>query len=129
MAALFSFFNPNGDTANGNGTAIQNVAAKTVAETGTTITFSSAHYGTIIAHTNASATTLTLNKAAPVGTWFQLVQLGAGAVTIAVESGGTRQARGSKYKTAGQYAQAFGVVLANSDGNSAVWYLAGDLTT
>lgn len=129
MPANFSFFNPNGNDADANGTPIHNVATKVVAESGTAITFGAAHYGTSIAHTNASASTLTLPKAAPVGTWFKLTQLGAGAVTVAVESGGTRDARGSKYKTGGQLAQIYGEVLANSDGSSAEWYLAGDLTT
>lgn len=129
MAVLFSSFNPNGNDVSGDGTPVKNFATKVVAEAGTSITFGSTHYGTSIAHTNASATTLTLSKAAPVGTWFKLTQLGAGQVTIAAESGATRDSRGSKYKTAGQLAQVYGEVLSNSDGSSAKWYLAGDLSS
>lgn len=129
MAAYFSFFNPNGDTANGNGTPVGNVAAATVAETGTTITFAAAHYGTSINHSNGSATTCALPASAPKGTWFKLTQMGAGAVTFSAGSGATLRSRGSKYKTAGQYAQMYGEVLNNSNGSSAEWVLAGDLTT
>lgn len=62
-------------------------------------------------------------------TWFKLTQMGAGAVTFSAGSGATLRSRGSKYKTAGQYAQMYGEVLNNSNGSSAEWVLAGDLTT
>ncbi len=129
MPALLALFNPYGNDVNGNGTAVANIATKVVPETGTTIAFGAAHYGASIKHTNASASALTLNKAAPVGAWGKLTQCGAGAVTVGVETGGTKHSNGSKYKTNGQGAQIYYECLGNSDGQSADWWIAGDLTT
>jgi hypothetical protein len=78
-----------------------------------------------IVFNSASAVTLTLPNNLPDGWECGIVQLGAGAVTIAVASGGTLLSRTSHTKTAGQYAQAY-VFVASNTGTAAQVVLGGD---
>ncbi len=81
-----------------------------------------------ISFNSASAVTLTLPNSLPAGWECGIIQFGAGAVTIAVASGGALLSRASHTKTAGQYAQAYVVVTSNT-GTAAQVVLGGDTST
>lgn len=59
---------------------------------------------------------------------MSVTQGGAGQITFSAGSGAAILSRGSKNKTAGQYAAATAVVVSNA-GGAAQWLLTGDLTT
>lgn len=77
------------------------------AQTGTTYTVAVADAGRFVTLNNASpiALTVPLNSTAPfnVGTQVNLMQLGAGQVTVAGAGGVTVRSQGSKLKSNGQY--------------------------
>lgn len=77
-----------------------------------------------IVFNSPSAITLTLPNNLPVGWELSIMQLGAGAVTVAV-TGGNLRARSDHNKTAGQYAQAYMWVYANT-GTSPQVAFSGD---
>jgi len=60
----------------------------------------------------------------PIGTRIELLQGGAGQVTVAPTSGVTVNSSGGKTKLAAQYAQATILKVATD-----TWYLFGDITT
>ena len=60
----------------------------------------------------------------PIGTRIELIQGGAGQVTVAPTSGVTVNSSGGKTKLAAQYAVA---TILKTDTNT--WYLFGDITT
>lgn len=95
---------------------------------GTTYTVADSDCGAMIDHSNASATTITLPADKPRGFIVSFTQSGAGQITFSAGSGATVHTRGSKNKTAGQYAAASAVVKSNA-GGAAVWLLTGDLTS
>lgn len=82
----------------------------TTADTTTAYTLVLGDAGKYVTLSNASAVTLTVptnaSVAFDVGTVVNLVQLGAGQVTIAGASGVTVNSEGSKLKLKGQYAVA-----------------------
>lgn len=94
------------------------------AQTGTTYTFVAADTGKFVTLSNASAITVTVptNAAVPflVGTQINIVQLGAGQVTVA-GPGVTLRSNGSKLKLFGQYAAATLVKIATDE-----WVLVGN---
>lgn len=74
----------------------------------------------------ASGVTCTLPNSLPAGFTCTVVQIGAGVVSFAAETGGTRNARGGLFATAGQYAMTTALVRSNT-GTNAAWILGGDL--
>jgi hypothetical protein len=77
--------------------------------------------------TNASAVTVTLPKTMEQGFSFLLCQSGTGQAGFAVASGATLRSRTGYSKTAAQWSEVSLTVDTNSDGNSAVWVLSGDV--
>lgn len=96
------------------------------AQTGTTYTTVLADDGKLITLNNAAAITLTVPLNATVaygiGTQINLMQLGAGQVTISPTGGVTINSAGSKLKTNGQYAVATLVKIASD-----TWVAVGNL--
>jgi hypothetical protein len=82
-----------------------------------------------IVFNSASALTLTLPNSLPEGWECEVIQLGAGQVTVSVAASGTLLARLGRIKTAGQYAAAFVVVVSNASGTAAQVVLSGDTST
>ena len=98
------------------------------AQSGTTYTFAIADAGKFVTFSSASATTATVPAASAVaydtGTVINLVQVGAGQVTVAAGAGVTVNAFGGATKLAGQWA---GAQLVNRASNT--WTLIGNITT
>ena len=96
------------------------------AQTGTTYTLALTDSGKFVTQTNAAAiaTTIPPNStvAFPIGTQVNLMQLGAGAITITAGSGVTLRSAGSLVITNGQYAVATCVKIASDE-----WVLIGNL--
>jgi hypothetical protein len=97
------------------------------AQAGTSYTLAIADAGRLVTLNNAAAITLTIPTntavAFPVGTRIDLVQYGAGQVTVG-GSGVTIRSSGSKLKLAGQYS---GATLWKKATNE--WLLIGDIAT
>lgn len=95
------------------------------AQTGTTYTLVLSDAGKMVTLTNASAITLTIptnaSVAFPVNTRIDLLQYGAGQVTVG-GAGVTINSSGSKLKLTGQYS---GASLWKKDTNT--WVLIGDI--
>lgn len=97
------------------------------AQTGTTYTLVLSDAGKVVTLTNASAITLTVppnaSVAFPVNTRIDLIQYGAGQVSVAAGSGVTIYSKASALKLSAQYA---GATLWKKATNT--WVLIGDLT-
>ena len=97
------------------------------AQTGTTYTLVLADAHKLVTLNNASAITLTVppnsSVAFDTGDQVNLLQLGAGQVTVAAGSGVTLRAQGSKVKLNGQYAIGTLVKIAADE-----WVLVGNTT-
>lgn len=97
------------------------------AQTGTTYTLVLADAGKMVSLANAAAITLTVppnsSVAFPVGTRIDLLQYGAGQVTVAAGAGVTLYSRAARLKIAGQYG---GATLWKKATDT--WLLLGDLT-
>lgn len=97
------------------------------AQTGTTYTAVLADDGKLITCDNASAIALTIppnsSVAFGIGTQINIMQLGAGQVTITAGAGVTLRSAGTKVKTNGQYSVATCVKIATD-----TWVLVGNLT-
>ena len=97
------------------------------AQTGTSYTTVLADDGKLITLDNGSAITLTIppngTVAYGIGTQINIMQLGAGQVTIAPGAGVTLRTAGSKLKTSAQYAVATCVKIATD-----TWVAVGNLT-
>lgn len=97
------------------------------AQSGTAYTLALTDAGKMVEMSNASAITLTVptngSAAFPVGTQIDLLQTGAGTVTVG-GAGVTLQSNGSKLKLNGQYAAATLIKRATD-----TWVLIGNLTT
>lgn len=97
------------------------------AQTGTSYTFVLADAGKLVTGANASAITWTVppnaSAAFPVGTQIDLLQEGAGQITLAQGSGVTINSKGSNLKLTGQYSAATLVKTATD-----AWTLFGDLS-
>lgn len=95
------------------------------AQTGTTYTLALTDSGKFVTQSNASAITTTVppnsSVAFPIGTQVNLLQLGAGQVTVAAGAGVTIRSEGSKLKLKGQYATATCVKIATDE-----WVLLGN---
>jgi hypothetical protein len=97
------------------------------AQTGTSYTTVLADDGKLITCDNGSAITLTIppngTVAYGIGTQLNIMQLGAGVVTITAGAGVTLRSNGSKLKTNGQYAVATCCKIATD-----TWVVIGNLT-
>ena len=97
------------------------------AQTGTTYTLVAGDAGKMVTLSNASAITLTIptnaSVAFPTNTRIDLLQYGAGQVTIAGAGGVTVNSSGSKLKLSGQYSGASLWKKATD-----TWVLIGDIT-
>ena len=96
------------------------------AQTGTSYTTVLGDDGKLITLDNASAITLTIppngTVAYGIGTQLNIMQLGAGQVTITAGAGVTLRSNGSKLKTNGQYAVATCCKIASD-----TWVVIGNL--
>ncbi len=97
------------------------------AQTGTTYTTVLTDDGKLITADNASAIALTIppnsSVAYGIGTQINIMQLGAGTVTITAGAGVTLRSAGSKLKTDAQYAVATCVKIVAPD----TWVVVGNL--
>ncbi len=97
------------------------------AQTGTTYTTVLADDGKLITCDNASAIALTIppnsSVAYGIGTQINIMQLGAGQVTITAGAGVTLRSAGSKLKTNAQYAVATCCKIATD-----TWVVVGNLS-
>tara|TARA_R110002126_G_scaffold274607_1_gene419727 strand:+ start:26 stop:409 length:384 start_codon:yes stop_codon:yes gene_type:complete len=97
------------------------------AQTGTTYTTVLADDGKLITADNASPIALTIPPASSVaygiGTQINIMQLGAGQVTITAGAGVTLRSAGSKLKTGAQYAVATCAKIASD-----IWVVVGNLS-
>jgi len=111
--------------------AQQNALATAMIElkaiTSTTYTAVLTDDGDLITFDNASAITFTIppnsSVAFGIGTQINIMQLGAGQVTIAAGSGVTLRSQGSKLKTSAQYAVATCCKIATD-----TWVVIGNLS-
>jgi len=97
------------------------------AQTGTTYTLVLTDDGKLVTCDNASAITLTIplnsSVAFGIGTQINIMQLGAGQITIAGAGGVTLRSEGSKLKLKGQYAVASCAKIATD-----TWVIVGNLS-
>ena len=97
------------------------------AQTGTTYSFILSDDGKLCTFDNASPITATIpansTVAYGIGTQINLMQLGAGQVTIAAAGGVTLQSEGSKLKLKGQYAVATCAKIGTD-----TWVVVGNLS-
>jgi hypothetical protein len=97
------------------------------AQTGTSYTAVLGDDGDLVTLDNASAITFTIppngTVAFGIGTQINIMQLGAGQVTITPGAGVTIRSAGSKLKTSAQYAVATCVKIASD-----TWVAVGNLT-
>jgi hypothetical protein len=82
--------------------------------------------GRTVVFFNSASGACKLKNDASVGFSCEIIQQGAGQITVVASTGGTLQNRSSQTKTAGQYAAVRVVCIANSAGNNAIFNLAGD---
>ena len=96
------------------------------AQTGTTYTTVLADDGKLVTCDNAASISLTIvpnsTAAFGIGTQINIMQLGAGTVTITAGAGVTLQSAGSKLKTDAQYAVATCAKIATD-----TWVVVGNL--
>ena len=97
------------------------------AQTGTTYTLVLADAHKLVTQSNASAITTTIppnsSVAFEIGDQVNLLQLGAGQVTVTPGSGVTIRSEGTKLKLKGQYAAATCIKIASDE-----WVLVGNLS-
>lgn len=108
-------------------TAVATAMIAINAQTGTSYTAVLADDGKLITADNGSAITLTIppnsSVAFGIGTQINIMQLGAGAVTVTAGAGVTLRSAGTKLKTNGQYAVATCCKIATD-----TWVVIGNLT-
>lgn len=95
------------------------------AQVGTTYTLASSDCGKTITFNNASPITVTLPNSLSAGFWCNVIQTGAGQVTLSAGSGATMNNYDAFTKLAGQKAMATIIVESNSGGSAAVYYTQG----
>jgi len=107
-------------------TAVATAMVAINAQTGTTYTAVLADDGKLVTCSNAAAIALTIppnsSVAFGIGTQINVMQLGAGQVTITAGVGVTLQSAASKLKTNGQYAVATCCKIATD-----TWVVIGNL--
>lgn len=98
----------------------------TSTQSGTTYTLAATDCGTTVIFTNASAITLTTLNSLSVGCYINILQSGAGQITIANGAGATSHSAHSYTKTFGQYALIGLFVDKNGGGSAADFIIYGD---
>ena len=98
-------------------------------QVGTTYTVSSADAGKFITFNTVTGCAVTLVSTLATGFGFLAVQAASGQCTFTNGTGATLVNRSAQFKTAGQYAVASLLVIANSGGSAAQCVLGGDTTT
>jgi hypothetical protein len=83
--------------------------------------------GTVIYVNSATAVTVTLPNALPVGFNCSVVQEGAGQITFTAGAGATKQSPNGNSKTSVRYGAVALLVKSNAGGSAADWRLMGDL--
>lgn len=123
MAAFIAAFNPNGNDLDMGGQSLYNIDGLWVDVTGTTLTLDDSYNGKCIRFTNAASIAVTVTG---ITKGFNCIwkQVGAGVPTFTAGSGQAAETRGSKNKSAGQYA--VGGVISDVNGK---YTLIGDITT
>jgi len=108
------------------GAQLKDSTLNSVTVTTYNLVFTDAHKTVILTNGSAIDARIPLNSgtAFPIGTRIELLQGGAGQVTVAPTSGVTLNSSGGKDKLAAQYSQA---TILKTDTNT--WYLFGDITT
>lgn len=92
-------------------------------------TINSSHNGRVLQCNSSGTVTLTLPNDLPPGFFFDVEQVGSGAVVFSAGTNATLRQRVSADRTAGQYARARCMVATNSARNNAAWTLSGDVGT
>ena len=108
------------------GAELKDSTLNSVTVTTYNLVLTDAHKTVILTNGSAIDARIPLNSgtAFPIGTRIELLQGGAGQVTVAPTSGVTLNSSGGKDKLAAQYSQA---TILKTDTNT--WYLFGDITT
>ena len=108
------------------GAQLKDSTLNSVTVTTYNLVLTDAHKTVILTNGSAIDARIPLNSgtAFPIGTRIELLQGGAGQVTVAPTSGVTLNSSGGKDKLAAQYSQA---TILKTDTNT--WYLFGDITT
>jgi hypothetical protein len=84
----------------------------------TTYTLHARHNGTIIVSTQASAGSIVFTSVLTAGFSCQIIQMGAGVITVTAGSGATVNGLSGTVVTGGQYGGA--TIIAVTDGNAVV---------
>lgn len=95
-------------------------------QSGTTYTLAATDCGTTVKFTSGSAITLTTLNSLTIGCYINVLQAGAGQITVANGSGATLQSSHGYTKTFGQWAMIGLFVDANSGGTAAEFVFYGD---
>ena len=108
------------------GAQLKDSTLNSVTVTTYNLVLTDAHKTVILTNGSAIDARIPLNSgtAFPIGTRIELLQGGAGQVTVAPTAGVTLNSNGGKDKLAAQYSQA---TILKTDTNT--WYLFGDITT
>ena len=108
------------------GAQIKDSTLNSVTVTTYNLVLTDAHKTVILTNGSAIDARIPLNSgtAFPIGTRIELLQGGAGQVTVAPTTGVTLNSNGGKDKLAAQYSQA---TILKTDTNT--WYLFGEITT
>lgn len=108
------------------GTDVAPASATIITDLTTARTLSGTDLGATILMSNASAIAVTLPNSLPAGFQCTLVQVAAGAFTLAAASGATLREINSQTKSAGQWAVVGLAVITNAGGSAAEWVASGD---
>jgi hypothetical protein len=92
----------------------------------TSYTLPSTDCGTTLRFTSGSAITVTTLNSLVIGCAVEIVQEGAGQISIADGSSATHENAHSQTKTYGQFSRISLKVVANSGGSAAVFNIGGD---
>lgn len=116
---------------NGNNTlsgtwTLGTTLSSTNSQSGTTYTLAATDCGKTILFTSGSAVTVTTLNSISVGCYINILQGGAGQITIANGSGATSHSAHAYTKTYAQYSMIGLFVDANSDGSAADFIILGD---
>lgn len=95
-------------------------------QAGTTYTLASTDCGTMVNFSSASAVTVTLPNSLPVGCWVNLLQGGAGKVSVSAGAGATLHSPHAYTGTFNQYAVIAMYVDSNAGGTAADYLFTGD---
>jgi hypothetical protein len=110
---------------NADGIVLSKFLSNLIFLSGTTLTLSSVHLGSIIVCTSSSAVTITLPRTLPANYSAGILQFGTGQVTAVAGSGAALNNFVGQFATAARYAMVCALVVTNTDGNTASAVLTG----